>query len=199
VTIRRVLLIPGLLEPRVALWPLQRALAESFPQADIWRDRIVFRDLDRSVGRLAEAISGADRKDLAIVTHSFGDWVTRQAIARTESHRVAALVSIAPAMRAGLLSRLAYLMTWRLTPELTVINDRRRVGEHLDCDADLKRLVLWARFDESLRRVPLSTDGHTRVECVTATHLSIVLQPKVLARTADFIRSVDAEHDETGL
>lgn len=195
--IRSVLLVPGLFEPPLALYPLRNALAKAFPRVTVWRDRWVFRNLDRSVQRIADAISsdaiaGEGAKDMAIVTHSFGDWVVRQAIARCTHHRVAALVSIAPAMRAGFLSRLGYLISWKLTPELTVINDRHRVAECLDCDSDLQRLVLWARFDESLRQVALPPSLHTQTECVTATHLTIVLQADVQRRTVKFIRSVES-------
>jgi hypothetical protein len=187
VPIQEVLLVPGLFEPPAALGPLRRHLAGHFPRVWTWRDRWVFRDLQRSVDRLGQALARDAGPPLGLVTHSFGDWVVRHALRQTPQHRVAALVSLAPVMRAGLLSRLAGLLSCNRVPELAVINDAHRAASALSIDPAIRRLVVWARFDESVRPIELPPQANTRCETVNAVHLSIIIQPAVLRRVAGFL------------
>jgi hypothetical protein len=154
-----------------------------------WRDRIVFRSLDDSVNRLAEAISGDANSDgaIGIVTHSFGDWVARAAIAKCTQHRVRAMVSLAPVMRAGFLPSLLYLLTGNLIPEIKVIMNDETASANLDCDGRMRRLVIWSRFDESLRSVPLDHLPNVEVQHVCGTHLSMAWQPNVMSRVNEFL------------
>jgi hypothetical protein len=184
-----IILVPGLFEPRLALLPLQRTLKKHDVQIESWRDRLAFRSLDRSVDRMADAIAGdADRDgSIGIITHSFGDWVARAAIAKSRQHRVTTMVSLAPVMRAGFLPSLLYGMTWNLLPEISVIMNRTKASANLDCDNRVRRLVIWSRFDESLRSVPLDGIPNLRVQQVWATHLSITWQPNVLRLVKEFL------------
>lgn len=178
----RLILIPGLFEPRFAFLPLKRALAEKVDHVECWRDRIAFRSVEDSVNRLADTIAenGDDRGTIGIVTHSFGDWVARAAIAKSQSHRVTAMVSLTPVIRAGFLPSLLYGLTGNLVPEIKVIMNRDRASANLDCDDRVRRLVIWSRFDESLRPVPLDHVRNLQVERVWATHFSIPWQPNVI-------------------
>ncbi|MGB7329226.1 MAG: hypothetical protein WBD31_30370 [Rubripirellula sp.] len=189
----RVILVPGLFEPRPLLWPLQSNLNRHGCQAKCWRDRVVFRNLESSVDRLSAAIAGDANQDgsIAIVTHSFGDWVARAAIAKSRRHRVTAMVSLAPVMRAGFFPSLLFGVTWNLIPEIKVIMNRAEASANLDCDDRVRRLVIWSRFDESLRSVPLDHVGNLRVRRVFATHLTIVCQPNVIKLTRQFLGSGD--------
>lgn len=187
-TTKRILLVPGLLEPRLLMCPLRYRLRKHFEHVEIWRDRYIFRDVDASVARLSEWIQG-DRCDtsLAIVTHSFGDWVARRAIAQTPSHRVAALVSIAPVMRSGCLVNAFRGVGGGLIPEIAIIADPARASENLDCDRAVGRLVIWANADVGVRQIDLSHLSHMDARRVAATHLSVIVQPNVHSMIEQFL------------
>jgi pimeloyl-ACP methyl ester carboxylesterase len=178
--IRRIILVPGLLEPRIALWPLKRVLQKRCERVECFPDRIAFRKLDDSVDRLADMLHEGDQEgSIGIVTHSFGDWVARQAIARTPEHRVTALVSVAPAMRAGLFLYGLHLLSGNLIPEVAVIMDAGKASANLDCDDHVRRLVIWAKADECVLSIDLDHIRRIQVLRVLATHLSVILQPNV--------------------
>ena len=179
-SLSRIILVPGLFEPRIALWPLKRRLQARCERVEIFRDRFAFRNLDRSVNRLADMLQEGDQQaSIGIVTHSFGDWVARQAIARTPEHRVSVLVSVAPAMRAGLCLHALHLVSGNLFPEVAVIMDPATALASVDCDDRVKRLVVWAKADEFVRSVDLDHIQGMKVQRMWATHLSIILQPNV--------------------
>ena len=184
--IQRVILIPGLLEPPLALWPMKRALQKHCGHVECFSDRWIFRRIQRSIDRLVDEISGDDHEQsIAIVTHSFGDWVARQAIAQSSAHNVVALVSVAPVMRAGLVAWGLRLASANLIPEVKIITDPKRAAENLDLDQQVRRLVIWAKIDECIRSVPL--EHIPDVERYMATHLSVILQPNILRRVEDFV------------
>jgi hypothetical protein len=154
-----------------------------------WRDRLIFRSLEISVNRLADAISGDANTDggIGIVTHSFGDWIARAAIAKSHRHCVRAMVSLAPVMRAGFLPSMLYLLTGNLIPEIEVIMDNEKAFANLDCDCRIRRLVIWSRFDESLRSIPLDHLHNVEVLRVYGTHLSMTFQSNVIARVNEYL------------
>jgi len=186
---QQIILLPGLLEPRFALWPLRWSLRTHCEQVECWRDRLAFRRVETSVSRLADRIAGDSGVDgpIGIVTHSFGDWVARAAIARQANHRVSTLVSLAPVMRAGFLPTALYALTGNLISEVAVIMDAKRASANLNCDPRVRRLVIWSKFDESLRRVDLEQLQNVEVREVMATHLSIALQPRVHRMVREFM------------
>lgn len=176
--IQQVILIPGLLEPRAAFWPLKRRLRQRCERVEYFHDRYIFRNVQHSIERLAEKIGGANaNQSIAIVTHSFGDWVARQAIAQTSTHGVAALVSVAPVMRGGLMPLGLRMVSGNLIPEIKIITNPESAAANLELDSRVRRLVIWAKADASVRCVPL--DGIATAEHVPATHLSVILQPGV--------------------
>lgn len=188
--IERVLLIPGLMEPQGALLPLRQLLRKDFQHVEIWKDRYAFRNVENSVSRLIEKIgSDPETPRLAIVTHSFGDWVARQAIARTPDHRVAALVSIAPVMACGLVPRVLHWLGGDILPEIAIIANADRAAAALQCDPSLRRMVIWAASDIAVARVDLSHLRNVETHRINATHLSVVLQPNVHRLVQRFLQS----------
>lgn len=186
--INRILLIPGLLEPRLAMCPLQYRLRKHFEHVEVWRDRYIFRNVDASVARLSDWIrDDCSEKSLAIVTHSFGDWIARQAIAQTPNHRVAALASIAPVMRSGCIVNAIHYAGGDFIPEIAIIADSERASENLNCDPSVRRLVVWAKFDIGVRTINLSHLSHINTRRVAATHLSVIMQPNVHAMIEQFL------------
>ncbi|WP_044303857.1 esterase/lipase family protein [Rhodopirellula sallentina] len=186
--IDRVLLIPGLLEPRTALLPMRQHLRRHAKEVTIWRDRYAFRNTEASVQRLSEFITDASREErIGIVTHSFGDWVARQAIARSPNHRVDALASIAPVIRSGFVPKVMHYLGGDLMPEIAVIANAEKARESLDCDRSLRRMVIWALIDLGVGRADLTHLPNVKVHRVAATHLSVVLQPNVFRLVERFL------------
>jgi hypothetical protein len=149
-------------------------------------DRYIFRNIQCSINRLADRIDGDNQgQSIAIVTHSFGDWVARQAIAQVSSHNVAALASVAPVMRSGLVPFGLRLVSGNLIPEVKIITNRQRAAANLNLGDQVRRLVIWAKVDECVRCVPL--DHLAKVQHVTATHLTVILQSNVLRMVEEFI------------
>lgn len=198
--IGKVILVPGLFEPRGLLVPLAHRLRNAGYRATLWRDRVAFRDLHRSVDRLATAIRIADsvpddHRDVALVTHSFGDWVARAAIRSTPRHRIAALVSITPVMRGGWLFAITSRLGGGCIPEVSVIADAERASANLQCDANLTRLVIWARLDGLLRSVNLSDFANVTEQSVWSSHLSAIVQPSIGRMVVDFVQRADSGAD----
>ncbi|TWT67456.1 lipase family protein [Allorhodopirellula solitaria] len=187
-TIDRVLLIPGLLEPPMAMWPLRRVLSKRWDPVEIWRDRLIFRDIDATVTRLSRWIEDdGSGSSIAIVTHSFGDWLARRAIARTPGHRVIALASVAPVMRSGCIIKAIHYAGGDLIPEIAIVSHPDRAAENLECDPNVDRMVLWAKIDLGVSEIDLSRLPHIAVHRVAATHLSIIMQPNVMSRIERFL------------
>ncbi len=186
---QEIILVPGLFEPRFALWPLQRSMQPHCDRFEYWQDRLAFRQLEVSVDRMTDRIAGDAERDgaIGIVTHSFGDWVARAAIANQSNHRVSTLVSLAPVMRAGFLASAAYTLSGSLIPEVAVTIDPNRASANLDCDPRIRRMVVWSKFDESLKSVDLTHLNHILTRRVTATHLTIALQPNVHRLVNEFM------------
>ena len=185
----QLILIPGLLEPGFSFMPLTHMLRKHGVPVERWRDRLIFRSLADSVNQLADAIAGdADAiGSIGIVTHSFGDWVARAAIAKSQQHRVRAMVSLAPVMRAGFLPSLLYVLTGNIVPEIEIIMDREKASANLGCDDRIRRLVVWSRFDESLRSVPLDHIANLDVQRVYGTHFSMAWQPNTIRLVNRFL------------
>ncbi|EMI43021.1 esterase/lipase family protein [Rhodopirellula sp. SWK7] len=186
--IDRIVLIPGLMEPRTLMFPMCFRLRRFRKHVSIWHDRYVFRNTEASISRLAELISddkSAER--IGIVTHSFGDWIARQAIARTQNHRVGGLVSIAPVIGCGFIPKIMHCLGGDLIPEIAIIANPEKAMASLQCDPKVKRMVIWAQIDLGVRRVDLSHLPDVDVRCVPATHMSVVMQPNVISIVERFL------------
>ncbi|TWU35962.1 esterase/lipase family protein [Novipirellula artificiosorum] len=186
--IDQIVLVPGFFEPRLLMQPLRYSLRKTSLRTQIWRDRWAFRSLDRSIDRLRLEISAANRSErgtIAIVTHSFGDWVARQAIAEAKNHRVTHLVSIAPIMNASPVAKGLRAIGCGLIPEVPVMASATRASENSDVGPGIRRLILWANLDVWIR--PPKVVEHAQTRSLWATHLSIILQPNVHRAVRDFL------------
>ena len=108
---RRVLIVGGFCEHPALLMPLRYALSKDFDRVEIWNDAIVCRNLDNSVIKLRDAIQRHENhgETVLLVTHSFGDWIARQALLELSDHRERKLVSIAPIMAASPIAKILNL------------------------------------------------------------------------------------------
>jgi hypothetical protein len=179
----------------MALWPLKRLLQKHCDRVEYFHDRYIFRNIERSINRLADIIGDVNQgQSIALVTHSFGDWIARQAIAQASSHNVAALVSVAPVMRSGLVPFGLRLVSGNIIPEIKIITNPKRAAANLDLGDRVRRLVIWAKVDECVRCVPLDHIANT--QHVTATHLTVILQPNALRMVEEFIFSCGCDEQQ---
>ncbi len=201
-----VILMPGFFSPRWMLRPMRRGLSDRligqpastsaprFDRVTIWDNAVVFKPPAQSVDRLAEHLSVCDQP-IAMVTHSFGDWIARQAIDRlTLSGRpmpVRAIASLAPVWRDVPAARLAARVGGRWLPEIAVMCDPRVASSAVNLDPAIRRLVVWASLEPWVRPVmPPSIDAEVRF--VAGTHNSIVAQPGVWQTVATFLQNLEA-------
>jgi len=191
-----VLLIPGFCEPRSLLWPLALSVRRQAAHVHIWRDRYLFRSFSDGVQRLGNVLQASEERStpLVVVTHSFGDWMLRQALAGLPTHRVIGVVSLAPVMQSLPLARLARYAGLGIVPEVPVMSDAVRASEHLQCLADLDHLVVWASLDWLVPPADLPKSDQREIRRVVATHLSIVLQPNTYAIVGEFLNRCSGRH-----
>jgi len=194
----RVIIVQGFCEQSILVWPLKRSLAGCADPVELFPDRLINRDLDQSIERMRQTIlqPRAAGETLCIVTHSFGDWVTRHAIASIPdaANRVACLVSIAPIMAASPVAQGLRLVTGRLISEVPVMADPSQASQCAAIDESIPHLILWGHLDIWVRPFDTSNHPRTTVAYHWATHLSIVLQPGALRDICDFIRLHGSRH-----
>ena len=169
--------------------PIKLSLRNTARSVEIWRDDLVFRTLDQSVDRLRVAIEqhAQEGKSLAIVTHSFGDWVVRQALAGISHHQVDALVSVAPVLAASPLARVLNVVGGRGISEVPVMADALRAAENSVLDPKIRRLVIWAAVDAWVQRATIADATNLDVSRFWATHLSVIMQPNVHRLVREFL------------
>jgi len=189
VRLDRILLVPGFCEPRWLLWPIQRALSDCADCVEIWHDDRIRRKLERSIAKLQESLAtwSSKQQRVAIVTHSFGDWITRQALARSQDHSVHALASIAPIIAASPIARVLQCLGGNWVSEVPVMANRERASEFATVSPAVRRLVIWGVADPWVRPYPFAEAVNQKVEHVCATHLSVVLQPAIHRRVRRFL------------
>ncbi|WP_372716482.1 hypothetical protein [Novipirellula sp.] len=193
--IEKVLLIPGFCEPAVFLWPLKLSLQQSCDNVQLWSDRMIFRNLEKSVARLSSELqSQSSSGSIALVTHSFGDWVARRAIAASRSHHVSALVSIAPVMQAGIVPDLLHLATGNLIPEVAVMGDPVRANCDASVEGRVRRLVIWASMDLYVRPVEIDEHPNASVHHLVGSHLTVAMQPNSLRLISQFLFPASGIH-----
>gem|GEM_PF-1599408 len=199
--IRRVLLVPGLLEPRWFLLPMKLALGRQDRTVEIWRDHRACRSLEQSVDRLRIAIMQQQDADgsIGIVTHSFGDWVVRQAVAGLPQHSIEAIVSVTPVVTASSFGKLLHRLVGDRVSEASVMADSSLAAQNIAMDVSIRRLVIWAAFDLFVKRIDLPATENLDVRHYLATHLSTVVQPNVHRLIRDFFDLVPVNAAETAV
>ncbi|WP_144057487.1 hypothetical protein [Novipirellula maiorica] len=186
--IDKVLLIPGFCEPPLFLWPLKVSLQRHCDDVQLWPDRMIFRNLEKSVARLQSTLQEhRSSGSIALVTHSFGDWIARRAITESRSHHVSSLVSIAPVMQAGIVPDLLHHATGNVIPEIAVMGDPLRANCDADVDANVRRLVIWANIDMYVRPVELDENSAATVHHLVGSHLTVAMQPNSLRLITQFL------------
>lgn len=181
VRLDRIVLVPGFCEPRWLLWPLKTALSDCADCVEIWHDDLVHRKLERSIDKLhdAFAIWNRDHQRVAVVTHSFGDWITRQALARSQQHPVHAIASIAPIIAASPIAKVIRCLGGNWISEVPVMANRERASEFATVSPEVRRLIIWGAADPWVRPYPFAESVNQKVEHVYATHITVVLQPAI--------------------
>lgn len=199
--IRRVLLVPGLFEPRWLLLPMKLALGRQDRTVEIWRDHLACRSLEQSVDRLRIAIMQQQDTDgsIGIVTHSFGDWVVRQAVAGLPQHSIEAIVSVTPVVTASSFGKLLHRLVGDRVSEASVMADSSFAAQNIAMDVSIRRLVIWAAFDLFVKRIDLPSTENLDVHRCLATHLSTVVQPNVHRLIRDFFDLVPVDVAETAV
>ena len=194
--------MPGFFSPRWMLRPMRRGLSdrliqsadrgearERFDRVSIWDNAVVFKPPTQSVIRLCDHLTRSDGP-VALVTHSFGDWIARQSIdqlvRRGDWMPVRAVVSLAPVWVDAPAARLAAKLGGRFLPEIAVMSDPEAAARAVTLPPTIERLVVWATFEPWVR--PIAPRGvEAEVRFVAGTHNSIVLQRHVWDLVADFL------------
>ncbi len=186
----RIYVVPGFGEASALLMPLRKSLTTTARSVEIWKDRVVCRNVTASVSRLRLQLL-EDQKagnTVAVVTHSFGDWVVRQAIAGLQDPPIEALVSIAPLLTTSPIGMMLRWTTGNLFSEVAVMANEAQASLNVAIDDRIRRLLLWAKLDLWVQtaRVPISS--RCEIRQIFGTHMSIVLQPNVQRLVLEFLR-----------
>ncbi|WP_164100746.1 lipase family protein [Candidatus Laterigemmans baculatus] len=216
---RKVLLIPGLFYPRWMLLPLRYTLRKKGFEAEIWDTTGVAAPLPKIVAELVDAIRGfasparqpdgiawqpdgiARQPDgiarqpagVSLVTHSFGDWLARAALAEIDGDGerpsgVDRIVSLVPVIAQSPAAQLAAPLFGRWLPPLEAMSDPKRAAQGLPLPAGIERKIIWARGDLLLRRAPPQTDARTREVYLWTTHNLLLADPRVHRMVGEFLR-----------
>lgn len=170
-----MLLVPGFFSPKWMMLPLRGALRRQGFSVRAWDGASVFGPVEKSVAALARRLQDYP-PPLGVVTHSFGDWLCRQALQSAGAHPIRSMVSIVPLMASSPPARAAAPLG-RLIPEIGVMADPQRSASGLALPAEIDRLVIWARIDPWVRR-PANVPGAREVT-VAGTHNTVVAQQRV--------------------
>lgn len=187
---RKVVLVPGFMSPSWLLWPLHRHLCSRFPEVVLWDHPHIFSE----PYAVAEEFRSWLRTQLgrgnqvALVTHSFGDWVARWAI-QSDDVVIEKLLSICPVVDTVPAARLFAAFSQNLIPEVRVMSDGETASACLELPSDVDHLVIWARWDFWIRRRELLPHIETDQRIVNGFHNSVVIQPGVWKQIERFLNS----------
>jgi len=189
-----VLLVPGFMSQRWSLWLMFCYLKSRFPSATAWDYPQVFTDIETTIDRLAELIDSktSDGRTLGLVTHSFGDWVARAALAKAGNRGVRKVVSIAPVVTAVPVARMLHKLTGARVPELRIMADEQQASAAPHLDPFIDHLVLWAKWEWLVVRPDDWPNEYSLHETKAGTHVSLVFQPRIWRRVAQHLRFHDA-------
>ena len=95
VSMTRLILIPGFMSPAWMLYPMQLHLRSDFDHVVRWDYPRIFSDLEVVTDSLARLLDDSEDQ-ISIVAHSFGDWITRAALRKTNHRLFGRLVSVCP-------------------------------------------------------------------------------------------------------
>lgn len=183
-----ILLVPGLFSPRWMLRPMGAYLGKRFTSTQVWDHPNWIGDVDENLTALENHWRGLNPKlPLAVISHSFGDWIVRELMSRSGVRRPTHLVSLAPVVKSNLASQWIGKWVGDRCGELAVMRDAERASQNLTVPASVRHLVMWPKFDPWIQK------GHyqspqTIDETIWATHNSAPMQPGVMRRVEQFLR-----------
>ncbi|QDT11932.1 hypothetical protein K239x_39340 [Planctomycetes bacterium K23_9] len=157
------------------VYPLQRYLRKRFSSVVCWDYPRVFTDLDRTLDQLALRFDQHTDGSVAVVAHSFGDWVVRSALHRMKSRAVNSLVSVCPVVTSVAAAEILSQVSSDLVPELTVMANVEQSEVPLPNQMNIKRSLVWARGETLVRR-PKDLAMYDRERRVFAFHNTILFQ-----------------------
>ncbi|QDT03078.1 Alpha/beta hydrolase family protein [Rubripirellula lacrimiformis] len=175
-----VVLVPGFMSPAWMMWPMAKYLQGSFHRVVRWDYPRIFVDLEVSVTSLADQLSALDSPQIAIVTHSFGDWLTRSALQRIQSPRQIRLISLCPVTTNVPIVTLTSPLSQYITPELRIMSQAASAEVSLPNSLDIRRTVIHAKGDLLVRQ-QVADDQRF----VVASHNSVLFQPNVWVLVRD--------------
>ncbi len=189
---QKIILVPGFLSPRWMLRPLYGHLKDQFAEfaeVVLWDHPHILSEPFAVADELQswlERETGGD--NVALVTHSFGDWVARKAI-QSSAVEVDKLLSICPVIRAVPTARMFAALTRDLVPEVRVMADGKSAASYLELPQVRDHLVIWARWDFWIRRRDRWPRTETRQRTVNGFHNSVIFQPSVWKQAEVFLKS----------
>ncbi|SMP67010.1 hypothetical protein SAMN06265222_11081 [Neorhodopirellula lusitana] len=169
-----VVLVPGFMSPAWTMWPLAKYLQRSNETIVRWDYPRIFTDLDASIVSLSKQLSAFDASSISIVSHSFGDWLTRSALHLVNSQRSVRLISICPVTTAVPLVKLTRPISQYLAPELRIMSRATSAAVSLPVGMEIDRTVVHAK-GEILVRQQKADDQRF----VLGSHTSVLFQPNV--------------------
>ena len=175
----RVVLVPGFLSPAWMFVPLERSLRRAGLDAVRWDAPKVFVDPAASVAALRDDLT-RDGSPIAVVSHSFGDWLARRAIAGRDCGPIERLISIAPVTTRLPLTPLVRQARLDRVPELRVMTDSQAAEVPIAAADCRSRLVLWPTVELIVARaLPPGDTVPTEERRIVGTHNSLPWQPGV--------------------
>jgi len=168
--------------------PLARALRRGGIVAETWDGASVFGPLEKSIDGLQACLDRFRRQHgaVAMVSHSFGDWIGRQVLARGGPAGVSSLVSLAPVVAKSPAAYLATFLGGGVAPEVRTMADHARASSALHLPDGIDRLIVWARVDPWIGRPQRGDLDGIRQITVCGTHNSILFQRPVHRLVARF-------------
>lgn len=172
---KRLVLVPGFMSPAWVMIPMQRFLKRYFDHVIRWDYPRVFSNLDTVTRSLSQLLASSNTPT-SIVAHSFGDWITRSALAQTRRRNFEHLASVCPVTTAVPVVAWTRPFSAKLASEFAVMADENRASLSIPDHIRIHRTIIWATAEFIVRKkMPL--DSRVKQRHVGATHNSILFQP----------------------
>jgi pimeloyl-ACP methyl ester carboxylesterase len=184
-----VVFVPGLLSPPGLMKPITNAFSNRAAKATLWQHPTRTGPMSRNITALSGYLNqlASDRMPLALVGHSFGDWVIRHvldSLTENPTH----IVSIGPVVHPPRGIRLARKIAGRRYAELNLLADHETLANPIELPPMVRHLVLWPSIDFWFRRGPYGSP-QTLQRTIFGTHDSLLFQPNVRRLMDQFFRS----------
>lgn len=158
------------------LLPLARQLRRSPMRVITWDYPRVFSNIDESVATLSSLMQRENRmgRSIGLITHSFGDWIARQAVASLEEVSIARWISICPVIREVPVAQWIHRWCGDRLAEIAIMADPEEASANLVDGSAVKHTTIWAQWEWLVR----PREGMPRHELL-GTHNSVLFQPNL--------------------